>query len=1214
MQVEPGEGRCGMKCTCPSPAIPMLPHRNGDLSPAGRGRGYRSHPFVWTPRRVLLLLGGILLFGGVYGFYARFLGWMDGLPQLPGQFLQAHDDPNARLPEVRAVSPTIKRICEAFGPDCLEQRSAHYPTQLEFPSPDKSSTVLACGSPPFNNGSTRIALAPFSIATFGAPKPEHLRQPGEAPEINTFHADKAILEFDRPVNGPADMAKAKLLRMELISEPDPVRLRLDRRCGVIHITNNQRSTDPAKFLVVRSVGPLFYRDPKFVDPRTSPGPDIWTDAAIEIVDRQNLPRTAAAVKPAYRTFSIAETAETVAAKATDLQTSGAVMAVLGGQRLPPPTATAIGLKVYLDPPNQAKSGAKKNGSTLSGVKRVELLEKVLLNLWVDAKQGLLTTSGGAKAGPLPAPPDAAGAALGGSFHGVETIRRLDRALLQVDTLGRLAYETDRTTARFDVVPDGNPDLPNDVQVHRVPPLGDGLQRLYSQVLEIEFQGSPVGAEANKTTKANTDGPAFKQLRAWTETPGRFVTLTSALDRLEAYGQYLQHDKATETTSLRGLPLYAVRTNEPRPDGKNPGSNVLTAGTKEQAAILTLKPGPGPERTTTATVEGPGRLELFDAAANANTIHAAWLTRMSVTREKDVVNRRELDLFTFIDGAKFEDERAEFWLKGKELRLWMEPKDKVTDRAAGTGRMMPHRVQALGDVMSHSTDIEIERADTLNVMFRDGVAPLQVAPKLEAKAVVPAPPMGPPPPKSVLPPPAPEPAKPKPPMKLKARTVDTWMVRYPIPSAPMAKANGESMKYELDKARCEGAVEVHQDPAEPGPEKRGLDIRGQTLLVDSTPDGSVMTVTGADDPNPGQVHHDGMSIIGAKIVLDQLHNTADVEGRGSLVLPSNTNLGGTDLKRSSVVVIHWRDFMRFKGADRWTEFQGKVTAVQNESSVACHIMQVRLDRPVDFSRRKQPAPGKEGNPKIESVRCYPAPEDLRDEAKDAYWVTYLESTRDETGKMKEQRLVARELELTARAFEPGNKDPHQRVVAAGPGTLRILQSGLKDEAAPAAKPGAAKESDTKLTIVYFGGRMIARDFGSMYQDATFQDTIDLMHLPADHIDFAPDRYKLPPGSVRLTCAEKLIVSSHKRPGRPTVQRLDGFGNADIRSDEYDGWGETITSEGPTVTLRGGENTLARFRNRFNANSTSARVLVYNRITGKFDSTDSAGGTIESGPGR
>ncbi|MFO0803912.1 MAG: hypothetical protein U0791_12430 [Gemmataceae bacterium] len=1150
----------------------------------------------------MLLLGGILLFGGVYGFYARVLGWMDGLPQLPAKMLAVASS-DAKPPEVRTSSPTIERIREAFGPDCLEQKSAFYPTQLEFRS-GATSTVLACGSPPFN-GTNRVALAPFSVAQFGAPKPPHQRQDGEAQEITTFHADKAILEFDRPVNGPTEMGKAKLLRMELLSEPpEPAQVKLDRRSGTIHITHNQRSKDPAKFLVVRTVGPMFYRDPKQFDPKSHPGgPDIWTDAAIEIVDRNNLPRRVKPVPEQYRTFAFADRAETAPAPANLLQAPQAVFEVLEGMRLPPPTATAIGLKVFLD----SADSPKKNNNPLGNVKRVELLEKVLLNLWTEADQGLANT-GGAKAAPGVKPaaaPTLAAVALGGPFLGVEAIRKLDRSLLQIDTLGRLAYDTEKNSARFDVLPDGNPDLPNDVQVHRVPPLGLGTQRLFSQILEIEFGGPPVGPQQ---ASAST-GLGFRRLRAWVELANRFVTLVSDADHLEAYGQYLLHDKDTETTTLRGLPLTAVRKNDPQP-GKKTGSHILTAGSKERPAILTLKPGPAPDRSMTAAVDGAGRFELFDSAAGANNFHASWKGRMTVTKE--ILDRRPLDVFTFIDEGKFEDKSSGFWLKGKELRLWMEPKDLSSDRGpAFSGKMQPGRLQALGDVTSRSAELEIEQSDSLNVLFRDGIAPLQPMAVAAATPVAAAPQPGPPMP--MIPAVTPiEPVKAKQPLKLRARTVDTWMVRYPATAAQSADGG---MKYELDKARCEGNVFVTQEPSEPGPDKRGLEVRGHTLLADHTPDGSVLTVSGLDEANPGQVHHDGMSIIGAKIVLDQLHNTADVDGRGSLVLPATSNLAGSELKQSSPVVIHWRDFMKFKGADRWAEFQGKVSAKQNESFVLCHIMQVRTDKPVDFSRRAKP--GTKNDAKIESVRCYPAPEDLRDEPKDAYWVTYEDAAFDETGKaVKRQRMVARELELTAKAFEPGNRDPHQRVVAAGPGTIRILQAGVKDEAAPQPKapdPAAKekeKEQEMKLTIVHFAGRMIARDFGSIYQDATFQDSTDLMHVPADHIDAAPDRNKLPAGSMRLQCAERLVVSSHKKPGQPTVQRLDGYGNAYIRSDQYDGWGESVSSDGPLVTLRGGMSTLALITNRYDNTRTSGQVLVYNRVTGAFNNAGSAGGTIQT----
>ncbi|HEY3788857.1 MAG TPA: hypothetical protein VGL71_08385, partial [Urbifossiella sp.] len=611
---------------------------------------------MWTPRRVLLLLGGILLFSGVYGSYSRFLGWLDGLPQLPAKMLDS--SPGQMLPRVRITSPTIEHIREAFGPDCLEQHSAYYPTQLERINADNSFTVLASGSPPSNDGSKSMVLAPFSMAMFGAPKPQHQLQPGEVVEIHTFHADKAILEFDRPVSGPMDMAKAKLLRMELISEPDPAHLRIDRRCGTIHITANQRSSDPSKFLLIRTVGPLFYRDPKSVDAAGLAGPDIWTNAAVEIIDRQNLPRrfTLAAAQERYRTFAVAtnpllrakgvdvDEAETAIVKGPDLQSAKAVQEILLGQRLPPPTVSAIGMKIFLEQANQPPpkdAPPKKKTSALGGFRRVELLEKVLVNLWVDSQQGLMqseappqkpgTPAAKPPEGPRPEAPLGLGALAGGLLHSSEYVHKLSRALLQIDTLGRLIYETQTATAHFDVLPDGNPELPNDVQVHRVTALGAGLQELFSQFLEIEFYGAPIGAaaaaqpagepkaEGMPKKPPEPTGTSFRRLRAWVEMPERFVTISSEPDRLRAFGQYLLHDKETSTTTLRGTPLTVVSINQPNKNGKAAGENKLTAGTRDVPAVLTLKPGAGSglEKSTDAIVEGPGRLELFDEASGAN---------------------------------------------------------------------------------------------------------------------------------------------------------------------------------------------------------------------------------------------------------------------------------------------------------------------------------------------------------------------------------------------------------------------------------------------------------------------------------------------------------------------------------------------------------------------------------------------------------------------
>jgi hypothetical protein len=1238
---------------------------------------------MWTPRRVVLLLAGVLFFGGSYAGYARLLGWLDGLPQLPEKF-QRQAAPGL-LPPERATSPTVERLKEAFGPDCPEQSDQNYPTKLEFRN-GESSVVLAAGAAPLIPNSNRMTLAPFSLAVFGKPLPPHLRQPGEVVEISTFHADKAILEFDRPINNPNDMNRARLLRLELVSEPEQALP--DPRRGVVHITTNQRSADPNRYMVLRTPGPVFYRDPKN-NPEAGTGPDVWTDAAVEITDRQNLPRAYGAPAPA-----------TALARGTDLRDPAAVPAILSGQRLPPPTITAIGMKVYLDPePKQPSANPlpkKPEGSAgFSGVRRIELRERVLINLWVDARQGFV---GGTAAGPaadtppppktgsalaLVEPPSATAGVVGSTFYASQSARQLDRALLQIETLGPFAYDVEKNLARFETLPQADPKLPNDVQVTRIPPRGTGQQKLFTQVLEIEFNGPPTAGAAPPAPGAppkpdDAGGSSFKLLHAWTTTPGRYLTVASEDDRLEAYGHDLLFEQAANRTTLIGAPLYAVRSNEPKAKVEKAGGSVLTAGAPNRPAKLVMEPGPGPDKKTVANVEGPGQIEMVEPGADATPTRAFWLTRM--THAKETLNGRELDRLTFTDGAKFEDTKADYWLKGKELKLWLESGGKPD----GPTKALPQRLQATGDVTSHSADFDIEQAEFLSVMFRDGTPP--PPPKVTAPVGPPAPPpmaaapvIPPPTPLDPKAPPAEPPKeKPKPPLKLKARVVDTWVVRYPVPKVdpkvdpkadpkpdpkaaekpdpkPDPKADAEpALKYELEKARCEGQVIVHQDPDDPE-KPRGLDVQGNTLLLDKTPDGSVMTVTGTEK-EPGQVHHEGMSILGPKVVIDQLHNVCTVEGGGALSMPAGSDLSGNELKEPETLVVLWRDSMIFSGSTKTAEFVGRVRATQGDSGVICHTLQVHLDREVYFNQlgkkdnpkaaaavpkdprakdAKDPGakPKENDGPKVERVYCYPAPEDNADEPKGSGTVTFVQVERDETGKVvKVQQVVARELTVFTQAQDDGRGEKYQKVMAHGPGTVRIWQPGDRDMTGPtpgqppmpqpppqqppgAPKTAAAKppEMEMKLTIVTFSGRMDMKDKGKVYQEATFRGDVLVLHAPAESPTANVERHRMPPRSVVLTCSEQLVVSTHKRKDAPPAQRMDATGNAFIRSDEYDGWGELITYDGQFVVLEGRGTSQARIMSRFQNTENSGKRIVYNRSTGGYRVDESYGGTIQqSGP--
>jgi hypothetical protein len=1191
-----------------------------------------------------------------YVIYARSFGWIDGLPLLPQRML-THSEGTFRLPE-RPTSPTIELLKIAFGENSPETESSNYTTQLEFRQNPETSVVLASGSPPSNPNSNKVTLTPFSVAVFKKARPEHLREPGEIGEISTIHSDKGILEFDRVIHTPTDMNSAKLVRLELWSDPEQALPDSLKRVGKVHITNNQRSSDTNRTIVLKTVGPVFYIDQKPPPGAPPPlGPDIWADAPVEIVDRSNLPRrvgVAAAIAPS--------TAE-------EVRNATAVEEILTWQRLPPPTLTAVGLRVYLDHNTAGKPATRKqdNGgfTGFSGLRRIEFMEKVVMNLWIEGGQGMVGAGGRPSA--LPEPSDANLALLGGVVTGEHVAREMSRELLQVDTRGPFTYDTEKHTARFEVLPLVDPNLTNDVRVTKVP-ARPGVQTLFSQILELEFFETPASATppgeptATPPQAEEGGGGRFKRLHAWTDTPGRFLTLSSDADQLEAYGQDLVYEQNPERAQqpaspqermqLRGAPLYVIQQR-----------NVLRAGGAKQSALLTLEPAPGAPVTNQvsapgtlgankrmqATVFGAGQIEMYDATTNAITTTASWRTSLVQTKER--VNDQELDLFTFIDDAKFEDVKSDYWLKGKVLKLWLTqppPSQNATPATQTVARGQPRRLQAIGAVSGHSADLDIEYTETLNSYIRDTSPPTELA--------GPQPPTSPQkPPQALAPPadpgmPAPEPKepeKPKPPTKIRARTIDTWVSRYPLPTPPAGagaasakapkpgpnneQANG-GMKYQLEKADCEGMVTVHQDPAD-ATKPRGTDILGSKLEILSSPEGHRMTVYGWET-RPGEVHNEGSSLIGPKVVIDQVHNFASVEGRGSLVLPASSDLSGAELKQPESVVINFRDGMKFFGAKKLAEFFGKVNASQGPSWVACHTMAVNFDRPVYFTQLNRPdtppKPGAKGpnapkngqdedKPKVDVVYCYPAPGDAADGPQEKQVWFYQVDRDPETGKItRRQTLRARELTLRAQARDPGNSEPYRLVLAEGPGTVRTWQMSSKDEDAgittppkqPASTTPQQPEGEMKLTVVEFGGRMTAKDKGPAYQSATFLDSIEVIQVPTDIPDLQVDRNKLLPRSVRLTCHDQLTVWAHKKGNEPPVQHMIATGNADVQNDEYAGWGDIITVEGKKITLDGAGIVPARLKSRFKGNEQAGKKIIIDRATNSFEVQGSIGGTLTS----
>jgi hypothetical protein len=1396
-----------------------------------------------TPRRILLTIIALLVFGTAYSAYDRFLGWIDGLPILPQRMLAHHS--STLQPPARNEPPTVQRLREAFGDNCPEQETAFYPTQLQFFNGD-TSTVVATGRPPTHPNSTKVHLSPFSVAVFGKPRPEHLRQPGEVVEITTFHSDRAILEFDKPIMTPTDMNSAKLVRLELISDPEnTIPDSLGRR-GYVHIQNNQRSADPNRRLQLKTIGPVFYRDTTvfmlsdraftglqqskvpdsilsnirplkdrefwredFVRELTtcmsdkeldrwkstivhhasiSPngtvlrrGPDIWTDTAIQVIDFSNLPHHEGV--PATTSATVSE----------ELRNPQAVADILLGERLPPPTVTAVGMRVHLIP-DDPNTGAGKKGSTgFSGLRRIELLEQVVMHFWMEAGSGMVGSEG--KSSAIIEAPLAATAGVGGLAPAIYAVREFGRDLMQIETRGPFSFDAEKNLARYEVLPQADPNLTNDVRASKIPPR-PGLQTLYSQVLELEFNGSPMGGGGDATAKPAQPAPGntatrkdgsgsggggqFKRLHAFTTSPGRQVSVFSDSDQIEAYGQDLVRVSATEMTQFTGSPLYIVQQRSVIQAGAAGSPGVLTSESVEgsggkwfkftdqtasglksdrvpEAVAAKLAPlknkklsrdefsaqmakllteeelklyqarlmkhaAVGPDRRT--LIQGAGRFELYDAAAKANTMAAAWKTSLLVT--KDQIGDRDFDLYTFTDDAKLEDLQSDWRLQGKIVKLWMAPappedgaaaapRQTATGPASPSSRSQIDRLEARGDVTSHSADLDIKHTDLLNVLFTDVPPPPPAAGEAKpaiAGAAAAAPPgdLGPPvnpaaPPGSApgvaALPPAPaapagpdaaqpggplqpkEPEKPKPPMQVWARTIDSIVGRYPQPKtapgeAPVAAAPpaaGEKgttsggVKYQLKSARCEGMVTAHQDPDDPA-KPRGTDIHGSLMIIDSEPQGSRLTVMGWDfpDPRPGEVHNEETSLIGPKVFIDQLHNIAMIEGRGSVVLPGDSDLSGNDKKpapknnpapqekKPEPVVIHFRDGMVFEGTNKLAQFTGKVSATQGDAFILCHEMKVNMDKPVYFSQVNRPAakpasgakPGPGANPtarpgatpsgpgtagapeeekaKIDVIYCYPAPADGLESPQEKQ-VVFKQIDRDpETGKpVRQQMLFARELTIRAQVKDDSRADPYRMVLAEGPGVTRIWAPesqedettvGQGKQATASKQPANQKPADPemKLTVINFSGRMIAKDKGESYKEATFLDNIQVVNFPTENPDVPVEFYKLPLATVRLNCTNKLVVWTHKNPRRPddpATQYMHAFGNAFLQNEKYDGWGEVIRSEGKTVWFDGSGQVPARIKDRFKATENSGQMIRLDRGENQYHVRNSIGGTFIEG---
>lgn len=1206
---------------------------------------------MWTPRRIFLLIVGIALFTGAYLSYTIFLGSVDGLPKLPERYLTAIDEADIVV-DNRPVSPTIIRLQQAFGPNSLEVTDPIvYKTKLEIR--DKGM-VFACGQQTFAPEPSRfVTVAPFSVAFFGKPRPAHLREPGEMPEISTFHAEKAILEFNKPVSSLQDFReKAKLVGMELVSTPDVPSP--DPRKGQIIITNNQRSEDPNDTLVFRTPGPLFYRAPEEKPTQAATdAPQIWTTASVEMEDRRNLPRPLRSEAPPV-----------VPTRGDDLRSRYAVGNILMGVTLPPPTVTAEGMKIYL----KQDADGENAGSGYSGVRLIELTEKVQMNLWGGSGGFPGTEEPETTSEPISDDlPEEAIAVIGGLGDAAAVASILENnTLLLIETLGPFHYDFDTSIAKFEAAPIANPALSNHVTVTRLSATG-GQDNLFCKSLVIEFNNAAGSETAEGTPPSSSDRPGQGMTIKSLVATGEHVFLAVEAEQLSAQGTELRYavdqgSGRTETT-LIGSPVVAVRERNRMMGGSpnNPAEVVIVSEPVESE-----QPG---KKQTNIHVRGPGRVELFDAADDDSPVRASW--GKSLIQERQIVGGMPQDLLKFEGGGSFADTEGEMELTADRLWLWLgkEEQEQTKTALSSQADVKPQRLVAFGNVDGKSPEMMIRKTDQLTIWFRDlpepaenPADPNQLPPPKPIpgqEPVEPAPPPG-------LNDPKAEPEeeeKPNQPIYLSARVIESWVVRMPT-SAPPAKSKEKGKaddtaigtKYELERARCEDRVMVHQAPTDPEKTARGIDIFGTRLNLDHTPAGSVLTVHGAES-QWAQVYFEDLSLFGPVVVIDQPNNAVSVDGRGMLRMPSSSELAGERSDSVSDLEIQWATHMRFFGAKATAEFLGQVHAVQKprekekaqagkldgdkpvvqtaqlivpepdnpdgvptqtKAVLLCHRLDTTFDRPVYFNQFRRDGAAKseeeektDGNPKLRSALCTPMPDDALVNASGPGVIRNVVFSEEVT---TPDGSIARAQRLTARQIDVKVDDREQIIFATGPGEVRILQFGSKNITDEGEEDPNADEADKemKLTVVRFPSRMVAKDTDKLFQEASFDDGARVVQIPSQDLNQQVVEHALPERGVFLSCTELLKVSTNKAKKQgPPEQWMTAVGNAEFRTDDYQGVASRITYDGKSTIFEGSKGRLARlYRKRRGVNNQdyhTGEKIVYNR-DGTVTGSGSVGGSI------
>ncbi len=844
---------------------------------------------MWTPKRILILLGGLTLFVAGYFVYAYFLGGIDGLPVLTAEYLPlppgqvTEDDPT----KGRKTGESELKLNYAFGNGCEEATR-----KIKIDLRSREVILAAQYFEIIPDG--RVKLQPFSAAKFTENKA------GGHPEIKTMKSDSAYLTLDKPVSNMAQLSNCKIIGVELVSLTSPIIL--------THNRSTPELTDDLEVIITR--GSMFYLEKTNL---------IWTDGFVQLFDHKTEPHptiiTAKGMELQLAEESGPNRPKTTKVKGKENASSALEMIVLKNN---------VDMSMYLDANAGFPAGPGEGSKEKAPLAKGELPEKshVVIKtngpFHYDLKKDLAWFDS-----PPPSGTGGAEQVLVIREHKAADGKKYDQLLCNhLELQLRKKEEDDPKGTRPKAPRDaGMPDKEIATALATAS-VGDlVVLTMDSENLEAK------GTELHYISPTAGTGP---------QTILKGAPLRALKDGHKILAQELR---------LVGADKYG---NGQRAYGRGPGQIDLFDKTnptnshpnhaKWNDNLLIVKERDGDKFLDVITMTGNASFE--------DDVHKQALSgeRLQVTMESSSSSGE--------DGRKVEINASSVAKQNlRRIEAFEKVRAHAPEYILRDAKHLDIRVRTgpgpggqLPDVLPQPVPPPPQTSSLpIGVSRTVASPPPPAAPQLatpQLGAPQPTVPQVTTPQISATPVLAqktsvPVPAKVGKPLELWAEDVVAYVIT-------------QGDKRELDELITERAVHVHRDAEESQDKKatnNGVDITGEMLHLVHHARGDTLFVFG-DARKPARLQLGELLIMGPKVTINQKDNMADVEGEGAMSMPSDTSFeGGSTGKAKTLLKIHWSKNMLFDG--KKADFYGNVQAYQDDANMKCDYLAVRLDRMVSF---------------------------------------------------------------------------------------------------------------------------------------------------------------------------------------------------------------------------------------------------------------------------